>query len=200
MSSYDYLVKLLLIGDSGAGKTSLLLRFSDDKFENSLITTIGIDFKIRTLTIDGHKIKVQIWDTAGQERFHTLTTAYYRGAHGILLVYDITSRKTFAHVGLWLSYIRKYADKNTALILIGNKCDLLNKREVPTSEGELKAEKSDCKFYETSAKTDININKAFSQLVKNCYKNSKSNVETNNIEVPLPDIPAVPNSQNKCCQ
>lgn len=211
--SYDHLVKLLIIGDSGAGKTSLLLRFSDEKFENNLISTIGIDFKIKTVVIDGLRIKVQIWDTAGQERFHTLTRAYYRGAHGILLVYDVTNRKTFEHVGTWLSYIIKYSDKNPALTLVGNKCDLSHKRQVSSLEGELRAEKSGCKFFETSAKNDVNVTKAFFQLVKHSYKNGESDVKIiNTMIVPLSDMQGkhssdiyqqtatVPNSGTKCCQ
>ena len=100
-ATYDYLIKLLLIGDSGVGKSCLLLRFSDDAFNTSFITTIGIDFKIRTVEIDNKRCKLQIWDTAGQERFRTITTAYYRGAMGILLVYDITDEQSFANIRNW---------------------------------------------------------------------------------------------------
>lgn len=103
--AYDYLFKLLLIGDSGVGKTCILCRFSDDSFSSSFISTIGIDFKIKTIDVDGKKIKLQIWDTAGQERFHTITTTYYRGAMGIMLVYDITNGKSFDSISKWLRNI-----------------------------------------------------------------------------------------------
>ncbi|CAF4988266.1 unnamed protein product, partial [Rotaria socialis] len=105
--AYDYLFKLLLIGDSGVGKTCVLLRFCDSAFSTTFISTIGIDFKIRTIDLDGRKIKLQIWDTAGQERFKTITTAYYRGAMGIMLVYDITSEKSFDNIKNWIRNIEE---------------------------------------------------------------------------------------------
>merc|ERR1711881_702429 len=107
--TYDLLFKLLLIGDSGVGKTCILFRFSDDAFNTTFISTIGIDFKIKTIEIDGKRIKLQIWDTAGQERFHTITTSYYRGAMGIMLVYDVTNEKTFDNIHRWLGYITEHA-------------------------------------------------------------------------------------------
>eukprot|EP01027_Heterolobosea_sp_BB2_P006112 GEZU01009267.1.p1 GENE.GEZU01009267.1~~GEZU01009267.1.p1 ORF type:complete len:171 (-),score=18.98 GEZU01009267.1:492-1004(-) len=127
-AQYDYLIKLLLIGDSGVGKSCLLLRFSDDSFTTSFITTIGIDFKIRTIELDGKRIKLQIWDTAGQERFRTITTAYYRGAMGILLTYDVTDEGSFANVRNWMKNIEQHATENVNKILLGNKCDLVEKK------------------------------------------------------------------------
>lgn len=121
---YEYLVKLLLIGDSGVGKSCLLLRFSDDSFTTSFITTIGIDFKIRTIELDGKRVKLQIWDTAGQERFRTITTAYYRGAMGILLVYDVTDKATFENIRNWIKNIELHASNNVNKMLIGNKADM----------------------------------------------------------------------------
>ncbi|EDL10785.1 RAB8A, member RAS oncogene family, isoform CRA_b [Mus musculus] len=105
--TYDYLFKLLLIGDSGVGKTCVLFRFSEDAFNSTFISTIGIDFKIRTIELDGKRIKLQIWDTAGQERFRTITTAYYRGAMGIMLVYDITNEKSFDNIRNWIRNIEE---------------------------------------------------------------------------------------------
>merc|ERR1740130_882215 len=120
----DYLFKLLLIGDSGVGKSCLLLRFADDKWTDSYISTIGVDFKIRTIELDGKTIKLQIWDTAGQERFRTISSTYYRGAHGIIVVYDITNMVSFDNVKRWLTEIDKYARENVNKLLVGNKMDL----------------------------------------------------------------------------
>ncbi|XP_040871128.1 ras-related protein RABD2c-like isoform X1 [Glycine max] len=121
---YDYLFKLLLIGDSGVGKSCLLLRFADDSYLDSYISTIGVDFKIRTVEQDGKTIKLQIWDTAGQERFRTITSSYYRGAHGIIVVYDVTDQESFNNVKQWLNEIDRYASENVNKLLVGNKCDL----------------------------------------------------------------------------
>merc|ERR1712023_429870 len=123
MGDYDYLFKLLLIGDSGVGKSSLLLRFADDTYTQSYISTIGVDFKIRTVELEGKTIKLQIWDTAGQERFRTITSSYYRGAHGIIVVYDVTDIDSFNNVKQWLCEIDRYACENVNKLLVGNKCE-----------------------------------------------------------------------------
>ena len=117
-------IKLLMIGDSGVGKTCLLLRYANDSFSPTFITTIGIDFKIKNVDIDGTRIKLQIWDTAGQERFRTITTSYFRGAQGILLVYDVTDRRSFESIRNWISQIQQHADVHVNKILVGNKCDM----------------------------------------------------------------------------
>ncbi|OMO96964.1 Small GTPase superfamily [Corchorus olitorius] len=149
-ADYDYLIKLLLIGDSGVGKSCLLLRFSDGSFTTSFITTIGIDFKIRTIELDGKRIKLQIWDTAGQERFRTITTAYYRGAMGILLVYDVTDESSFNNIRNWIRNIEQHASDNVNKILVGNKADMdESKRAVPTSKGQALADEYGIKFFET---------------------------------------------------
>jgi len=150
-ADYDYLIKLLLIGDSGVGKSCLLLRFSDDSFTTSFITTIGIDFKIRTIELDGKRIKLQIWDTAGQERFRTITTAYYRGAMGILLVYDVTDESSFNNIRNWIRNIEQHASDNVNKILVGNKADMdESKRAVPTARGQALADEFGIKFFETN--------------------------------------------------
>ncbi|KAI9495321.1 rab family GTPase [Zychaea mexicana] len=169
-ASYDYLIKLLLIGDSGVGKSCLLLRFSDDSFTPSFITTIGIDFKIRTIELDGKRIKLQIWDTAGQERFRTITTAYYRGAMGILLVYDVTDERSFGNVRNWFSNIEQHASEGVNKILIGNKCDMEEKRVITTEQGQALANELGIRFMETSAKANIGVEGAFFDLARDIKK------------------------------
>ncbi|CAK8691301.1 ras-related protein Rab-10-like [Clavelina lepadiformis] len=162
--TYDLLFKLLLIGDSGVGKTCVLFRFSDDAFNTTFISTIGIDFKIKTVELNGKKIKLQIWDTAGQERFHTITTSYYRGANGIMLVYDITNTKSFDNISKWLRNIEEHASEDVEKMLLGNKCDMEDKRMISKERGEMIAKDHGIKFYETSAKNNINIETAFIAL------------------------------------
>jgi len=178
-AAYDYLIKLLLIGDSGVGKSCLLLRFSDDSFTPSFITTIGIDFKIRTIELEGKKIKLQIWDTAGQERFRTITTAYYRGAMGILLVYDVTDDKSFANMGNWIRNIEQHASENVNKILIGNKCDLVDKKVIDTARGKALSDQYGIKFLETSAKNSINVEEAFTELAREIKKRLIDTAEQN---------------------
>jgi len=167
---YDHLIKLLLIGDSGVGKSCLLLRFSDDSFTTSFITTIGIDFKIRTIEQEGKRLKLQIWDTAGQERFRTITTAYYRGAMGILLVYDVTDEQSFNNIRNWIRQIQQHAADNVDKILIGNKCDMMDKKVVDTARGQALADEFGIKFFETSAKNNINVEKAFFEIARDVTK------------------------------
>lgn len=160
-SEYDYLFKLLLIGDSGVGKSCLLLRFADKTYTDSYISTIGVDFKIRTIELEGKTIKLQIWDTAGQERFRTITSSYYRGAHGIIVVYDVTDKETFDHVKQWLNEIERYASAEVQKLLVGNKCDLVSKKDVPTETAQAFAEKIEIPFLETSAKAATRVEEAF---------------------------------------
>lgn len=178
-AAYDYLIKLLLIGDSGVGKSCLLLRFSDDSFTPSFITTIGIDFKIRTIDLEGKRIKLQIWDTAGQERFRTITTAYYRGAMGILLVYDVTDEKSFNNIRNWIRNIEQHATESVNKILIGNKCDMVEKKVVDSARGKALADEYGIKFLETSAKNSINVEEAFITLAKDIKKRLIDNNNSN---------------------
>jgi len=157
----DYLFKLLLIGDSGVGKSCLLLRFADDTYTESYISTIGVDFKIRTIELDGKTIKLQIWDTAGQERFRTITSSYYRGAHGIIVVYDVTDQESFNNVKQWLQEIDRYACENVNKLLVGNKCDLTNKKVVDYTSAKEYADQLGIPFLETSAKNATNVEQAF---------------------------------------
>ena len=135
-AEYDYLFKVLLIGNSGVGKSSLLLRFADDVFTDNFMPTIGVDFKIRTIEVDGKTIKLQIWDTAGQERFKTITSSYYKGAHGIIVTYDITDRESFSAIENWMGEVEKHASDNISRILVGNKSDMEDSRQVSSDEGK----------------------------------------------------------------
>eukprot|EP01117_Protostelium_nocturnum_P018097 TRINITY_DN74_c0_g1_i1.p1 TRINITY_DN74_c0_g1~~TRINITY_DN74_c0_g1_i1.p1 ORF type:complete len:211 (+),score=76.42 TRINITY_DN74_c0_g1_i1:236-868(+) len=166
MNEYDYLFKLLLIGDSGVGKSCLLLRFADNVYTDSYISTIGVDFKIKTLTIDGKTVKLQIWDTAGQERFRTITSSYYRGAHGIIVVYDVTDKVSFNNVKQWLGEIDRYACQSVNRLLVGNKADLKEKKVVDTNEAKEFADSLRISFLETSAKSSENVEEAFLTMTK----------------------------------
>eukprot|EP01134_Creolimax_fragrantissima_P003616 CFRG3616T1 len=165
-ASYDYLIKLLLIGDSGVGKSCLLMRFCEDSFTPSFITTIGIDFKVRTVELEGKKIKLQIWDTAGQERFRTITTAYYRGAMGIMLTYDVTDRASFDNLSSWVKNIEQHAAEDVDKALLGNKTDMKDKRQVTVEEGTAKGEELGMPWMEVSAKAGTNVDEGFLMLAK----------------------------------
>lgn len=157
---YDHLFKLVLIGDSGVGKSCLLLRFANAKFSETYISTIGVDFRFKTVKVDGKTIKLQIWDTAGQGRFRTITSSYYRGADGIILVYDITHRESFDHVSDWLEEITKHASEACCKLIVGNKSDAPG-RAVTTDEARVKADELHIPFLETSAKASTNVEEAF---------------------------------------
>ena len=198
---YDYLFKLLLIGNSSVGKSSLLYRFVDNSWDENFVPTIGVDFvriyinniyiyiqKLKTLEINGKKVKLQIWDTAGQERFKNITASYYRGGHGVLVVYDITDRESFTNLNSWLIEIEKNANKNVFKLLIGNKSDLESQRQVQFDEGKAFAESNGMKFIETSAKTDQKVKEAFETLTKeiikdNLNKNKLSDEEKHKIKL-----------------
>ncbi|KAL6106729.1 uncharacterized protein ACO6RY_10531 [Pungitius sinensis] len=178
--TYDYLFKLLLIGDSGVGKTCLLFRFSEDSFNTTFISTIGIDFKIRTIELDGKRVKLQIWDTAGQERFRTITTAYYRGAMGIMLVYDISNEKSFENIKNWIRNIEEHASSDVEKMILGNKCDMSDRRQVSKDRGEKLAIDYGVKFLETSAKSSLNVEEAFYNMGRDILHNLSSKTTDNN--------------------
>ena len=161
---YEFIFKVPLLGNSNVGKSSLFLRFVDDIWNDTFVPTIGVDFKIKTFNIDSKKIKMQIWDTAGQERFKNIIASYYRGAHGILLLYDVTDKDSFKNLSNWLIEIEKNASKNVLKVLIGNKSDLEDKRVVSFNQGKEFADTYGLKFIETSAKKNLNVNEAFETL------------------------------------
>lgn len=167
---YDYLFKIVLIGDSGVGKSNLLSRFTTDEFNIESKSTIGVEFATRTIEVEGKKIKAQIWDTAGQERYRAITSAYYRGAVGALIVYDISKSSSYENCNHWLTELRENADDNVAVGLIGNKSDLAHLRAVPTDEAKNFASENQLLFTETSALNSENVDQAFRELITAIYQ------------------------------
>ena len=172
--SYDYLYKLVIVGNSGVGKSSILIRFADDLFSSNYISTIGVDFRFRTLQINNKIVKLQIWDTAVQERFRSVTSAYYKGADAIILCYDITNMYSFRSLDEWISQVKN--TKDALYVIVGNKCDEIN-REVAYEHGKQFADENNCYFVETSAKDSTNIDDMFTHIAnilvnttKKCYQ------------------------------
>ncbi|KAL3625397.1 Ras-related protein RABA4d [Castilleja foliolosa] len=166
----DYVFKVVLIGDSAVGKSQLLARFARNEFSLESKATIGVEFQTKTLVIDNKTVKAQIWDTAGQERYRAVTSAYYRGAVGAMLVYDISKRQSFDHMARWLEELRSHADKNIIIMLIGNKCDLGTLRAVPTEDAQEFAERENLYFMETSALQATNVESAFMMILTEIYR------------------------------
>ncbi|XP_002124213.2 ras-related protein Rab-26-like [Ciona intestinalis] len=173
-SEFDSIFKVMVVGDSGVGKTCLLVRYKDGTFlGGNFISTVGIDFKNKTLVIEGKKIKLQIWDTAGQERFRSMTHSFFRDCSAILLVYDICNLQSFTNVTNWISDVRQYASPDVTLVLIGNKCDCTtSERKVKLQEGARLAKSYDIVFLETSAKTGVNVDLAFDAVARELHKKS----------------------------
>lgn len=186
--NFDYMFKLLIIGNSSVGKTSFLFRYADDSFTSAFVSTVGIDFKVKTVFRQDKRVKLQIWDTAGQERYRTITTAYYRGAMGFILMYDVTNEESFNAVMDWCTQIKTYSWDNAQVVLVGNKCDLEDERVVSTERGKQLADQIGLEFFETSAKENINVKAVFERLVDIiCDKMSES----------LDQDPSLVNSQTK---
>jgi len=187
--SFDMKIKLLLIGDQSVGKTCILERFTNNTFDISTLTTIGIDFRIKFMEVDGIKIKLQVWDSAGQERFRTITRSYFRGSHGVLLTYDVTNRSSFLSIDHWLKEINSNADDNINKMIVGNKIDNVENRVVSYDEGLELANKYSLPFIETSAKDNINVEDCFmsitssikTRLLIDGLKSSQSNNTTFNL-------------------
>jgi len=167
---YDYLFKVVIIGDSGVGKSNLLSRFTRNEFHLDSKSTIGVEFATRSISHDGKIIKAQIWDTAGQERYRAITSAYYRGAVGALLVYDISKRLTFENVERWLKELRTHADPSILVMLVGNKCDLKHLQAVITDDAKSFAEQNNLAFIETSAMDSTNVDVAFETILIEIYR------------------------------
>ncbi|KAJ8347341.1 hypothetical protein SKAU_G00287420 [Synaphobranchus kaupii] len=187
---YNHLFKLLIIGDSNVGKSSLLLRFADNSFSGSYITTIGVDFKIRTVDIEGERVKLQIWDTAGQERFRTITSTYYRNTHGVIIVYDVTNQESFINVKRWLNEISQNCD-NVCKILVGNKNDDPSKKQVDSQDAQRFGESVGVRVFETSAKENINVEEMFMSFTHMVLRAKKTNSSHDEIETNADSLTAV---------
>lgn len=166
---YDVIYKVVLVGDSGVGKTNILLRSLNKEFNQNTKATVGVEFGSINMKIDNKIVKGQIWDTAGQERYRAITSAYYRGAHGALIVYDVTQRDTFDSIDKWISDLRSNTDERLVITIIGNKIDLVDKRQVTSEEGQAKAKEKDVAFIETSALSNENVFKAFEEILNKIY-------------------------------
>ncbi|CDO98356.1 unnamed protein product [Coffea canephora] len=183
----DYLFKAVLIGDSAVGKSNLLSRFAKDEFHLDSKPTIGVEFAYRNVKVGDKVIKAQIWDTAGQERFRAITSSYYRGALGALLVYDITRRETFEHLKKWLYELREFGCSDMVVVLVGNKCDLGSSREVNLEDGQSLAQLEGLLFLETSAKENLNVEDAFNQMIAKIHEvTSQKSLEAKMNELPAP--------------
>ncbi|XP_037532020.1 RAB11a, member RAS oncogene family, like [Nematolebias whitei] len=207
---YDYLFKVVLIGDSGVGKSNLLSRFTRNEFNLESKSTIGVEFATRSIQVDGKTIKAQIWDTAGQERYRAITSAYYRGAVGALLVYDIAKHLTYENAERWLKELQDHADSNIVIMLVGNKSDLRHLRAVPTDEAKSFAEKHELSFLETSALDSSNVELAFQTILTAIYNivsqrqmsgQSNSDFSPASNVVPITVEPTQSSSsKGSCCQ
>ena len=175
--SYEFLFKLILIGDSSVGKSNILLQYLKGQFDPNSKATVGVEFGTKNIEINNKKIKIQIWDTAGQERYRSITSAYYRGAKGAFIVYDITRKTTFDNIDRWAADLKANGDDNISIVLIGNKLDLEDKREVQKDEGVKKSEEFKTAFMETSALNGDNIDKAFDELIEQIYQNNCSIID-----------------------
>jgi len=188
-----------MVGDSGVGKSSLLKRFSSREFTGDYISTIGVDFEIKTLEVEGKTVKLQIWDTAGQERFQNITTSYYRGAHCIILVYDITQSESFQHVHKWVKQIRDFASANVRILLVGNKCDLTERRDVSFEDAQEVARSLKVQVFETSAKDATNVDQAFHHVAEEAIRHNVHKLPSEKVKVDLLGESIGGQSKSKCC-
>jgi len=210
-NGYDMIFKIVLIGDTSVGKTNILSKYLTDEFDPESKATVGVEFGTKNFKIENNIVKVQIWDTAGQERYRSITNAYYKGAKGSLLVYDITNKKSFENLEKWISDLKTNGDDNISIILLGNKSDLENQRVIGIEEGKKKAELYKFAFMETSALNGNNIEKAFNELIMDVYKKNheffekqaKVQINSDKKTIELDKGEGEQNNQNKekkwCC-
>ena len=206
-NSYDMIFKIVLIGDSSVGKTNILSRYISNKYDPNSQSTIGVELSTKNYIFDNNEVKVQIWDTAGQEKYRSITSSYYKGAQGCLLVYDITRKESFDNIDKWFSELKSSADNDINAILIGNKCDLEKERKVTMEEAQKKAKLFNIAFMETSALNGTNVEKAFNELVSSVYKNNKKAfnhevkimLEDKGVEINQEKKDERKNKKNWCC-
>ena len=200
----DYKIKIIVVGDSGVGKTNLINRFASDKFDTNSKATIGVEFVYKTLKINKEIIKVEVWDTAGEERYRSITSSYYKGANGAIIVYDLTDEESFKNVESWMNEVIKKGKQNMQFLLVGNKKDLINDRVVTEQKGIDKAKELNMNLFEASALEKDNVNEAFNFLIKEIYLSTlkEKNINTNNEEkIGQSGIALNTNKKNKkkCC-
>lgn len=180
---YDYIFKVLILGDSSVGKTCFLLRYSEDTFVENHISTIGLDYRLKMINLSDNKVvKMQIWDTAGQDRFRAITKNYYKGAHGIILMFDVTSNLSFNNIKNWLVQINENTSDKIQIVLVGNKIDAPNRRVISKEDGEKLAREYNLKYFETSAKENVNIQETFSYLTKEIYSLAEKNTNRTTLD------------------
>ena len=207
VDEYDLMIKVILIGDSGVGKTNIMSKFLKNQFMENSKATVGVEFGSKLFIHENHKIKAQIWDTAGQEKYKAITGAYYKGSKGALVIYDITRKETFANIEKWVNDLKTAGDPKITIIIIGNKSDLADKRQITKEEGEEKAKSFGCAFLETSAFNGENIDKAFDIMVKEIYEKFSSDTggdehiesDTKVEDIKLDRDKVDINKKKKCC-
>lgn len=194
----EILIKILIIGETAVGKSCLLLRFAEDKFNQDFLTTIGIDFKVRHMIIDDAKIKLQIWDTAGQEKFRTIAKGYFRGANGIIIVFDVTSRDTFNQCKTWMNSIKETMTEPVDIVLVGNKCDMT--RVITEEEAQTLANEMGVKYFETSAKTGQNVENTFMELATMAKRRKDADPSLERSQIKIDIKRTVPKKEeSNCC-
>ena len=192
----EHSFKILLLGDTSVGKTCFLKRYTEDTFQDAYLSTIGFDFKFKLVTLkNGKQVKVQLWDTAGQERFRTIAKSYYKGAHGIILIYDVSNPKTYDNIKKWLAQIKEEASSKVCIILVANKIDH-EERVVTEEEGEKLAKSFNLKIFESSAKENINVTEAFQEVIENISVNY-SNIMTGGTK--LQNTKIITKEKKGCC-
>jgi Ras-related protein Rab-8A len=208
IGNYDYIFKILLLGDSSVGKTCFLLRYSDDTFTENHISTIGLDYRFKLVNLENDKkVKLQIWDTAGQDRFRAITKNYYKGAHGIILIYDVTNISTFNNIKSWVTQIRENTTEKIKIVLVGNKIDEEELRKISSDEGQKLAVEYDLKFFEASAKKNIRVTEVFNYIteeinIQNMKKEVQDNAERkkNKANTIIVSDEKVKSKKTECCK